>query len=69
MFYWDKCTLGLYLDLQNVTISKLKQPDVLLSTGIIDNPDAPLAEQRYKMKWLKQSTGVLLPTLGITFQY
>ncbi|QUI90056.1 hypothetical protein [Porphyromonas gingivalis] len=43
--------------------------ELTLSTGIIDNPDAPLAEQRYKMKWLKQSTGVLLPTLGITFQY
>ena len=49
--------------------SKLKQADVLMSTGVIKNPDAPIAEQRYVMKSLKQESGTLLPTLGITFEY
>ena len=48
---------------------KLKQADVLMSTGVIKNPDAPIAEQRYVMKSLKQESGTLLPTLGITFEY
>jgi hypothetical protein len=42
---------------------------VLMSTGIIENPEAPADSQHYKMKRLQQSSGTLLPTLGITFEY
>ena len=49
-FYLKRCMLGFYIDLQNIAGSKLKQADVLMSTGVIKNPDAPIAEQRYVMK-------------------
>ncbi len=68
-FYLKRCMLGFYIDLQNIAGNKLKQADVLMSTGVIKNPDAPIAEQRYVMKSLKQESGTLLPTLGITFEY
>ncbi|MFR4303205.1 MAG: TonB-dependent receptor [Bacteroides thetaiotaomicron] len=68
-FYLKRCMLGFYIDVQNIAGSKLKQADVLMSTGVIKNPDAPIAEQRYVMKSLKQESGTLLPTLGITFEY
>ena len=68
-FYLKKCMLGFYLDIQNITASKLRQPDALLSTGQIENPSAPLSEQRYVMKSIRQESGTLLPTLGITFEY
>ena len=68
-FYLKHCMLGFYIDLQNIAGSKLKQADVLMSTGVIKNPDAPITEQRYVMKSLKQESGTLLPTLGITFEY
>lgn len=68
-FYLKRCMLGFYIDLQNIAGSKLKQADVLMSTGVIKNPDAPIAEQRYVMRSLKQESGTLLPTLGITFEY
>ena len=68
-FYLKRCMLGFYIDLQNIAGSKLKQADVLMSTGVIKNPDAPIAEQRNVMKSLKQESGTLLPTLGITFEY
>ena len=61
--------LGFYLDLQNITVSKLKQQDVLMITVIIENPEAPAAAQRYRMKRIIQSIATLLPTLGITFEY
>lgn len=67
--YFRRCMVGLYLDLQNVTGSKLKQPDVIMSTGVIENPAAPASEQRYKMKYLKQESGTLLPTLGVTVEF
>ena len=68
-FYLKKCMLGFYLDIQNITASKLRRPDALMSTGQIENPSAPLAEQRYVMKSIRQESGTLLPTLGITFEY
>lgn len=68
-FYLKKCMLDFYLDIQNITASKLRQPDALMSTGQIENPSAPLSEQRYVMKSIRQESGTLLPTLGITFEY
>ena len=60
---------GIYLDLQNVTKSVLRQQDVLMSTGVVENPDAPAFEQRYVMKRLKQESGTLLPTIGLTVEF
>ena len=68
-FYFRRCALGFYIDLQNVTGSKLTQPDVLMSTGEVENPSAPLVEQRYRMKYIAQSSGSLVPTLGITVEF
>lgn len=68
-FYLKRCMLGFYIDLQNVTNCKFRQPDILMSTGAIENPSAPIAEQRYKMKYISQKSGTLMPTLGITFEY
>lgn len=68
-FYFKRWMLGLYVDLQNVTFSKLRQPDVFMSTGVIENPEAPSAEQRYVMKKIRQSSGTLIPTLGITIEF
>lgn len=61
--------VGIYLDIQNITGNKLRQPDVIMSTGIIENPSAPASEQRYQMKYLKQESGTVLPTLGIAVEF
>lgn len=68
-YYFKGWRLGIYIDLQNVTKSVLRQPDVLMSTGVVENPEAPLAEQRYKMKYIKQESGTLLPTIGLTVEF
>ena len=67
-FYFKNWRLGLYVDLQNVTVSKLRQQDVFMSTGIVENPEAPLSEQRYKMRRIEQVSGTLLPTIGLTVE-
>ena len=67
-FYFKNWRLGLYIDLQNVTVSKLRQQDVFMSTGIVENPEAALSEQRYKMRHIKQVSGTLLPTIGLTVE-
>ena len=68
-YYFRGWRLGIYLDLQNVTKSVLRQQDVLMSTGVVENPEAPVSEQRYVMKRLKQESGTLLPTIGLTVEF
>lgn len=68
---WEfrKWSLGVYVDLQNVTFSEITQPDALLSTGVIKNTSDPVAEQRYELQRIKQSSGTLIPTIGITAEF
>ena len=33
VFYFKRCMLGFYIDLQNVTVSKYRSPEVWMSTG------------------------------------
>ena len=69
MWAFRKWSLGIYLDLENITFSAITLPDALLSTGIIENPSAPTEEQRYILKRIKQRNGTLVPTFGITAEF
>ena len=68
-FYFRKWTLGLYVDLQNVTFSKIRQPDAYLSTGEIVNPDALSHEQRYALETLELWSGTIVPAIGVTVEF
>ena len=68
-FYFPQWTLGFYIDLQNVTFSKIRQPDTYLSNGEIINPDAPEAEQRYQLELLELYSGTLVPGIGLTVEF
>ncbi len=68
-FYFRKWTLGLYLDLQNVTFSKIRQPDAYLSTGDIVNPEDLPAGQRYALETLELYSGTIVPAIGVTIEF
>ena len=68
-YYFKQWRLGWYVSIQNVTGSKLKQQDAFLSTGIIENPSAPITEQRYKLRTVKQETGSIIPSIGVTVEF
>lgn len=68
-YYFKNCRIGWYINLQNVTNSKLKQQDVILSTGEIKNPMDPLPSQRYVMKTVRQEIGNIIPSIGITVEF
>ena len=61
--------LGVYVDLQNVTRSRYREQDIPLSTGEIVNPEAAPGAQYYRMKYLRNVSGTLLPTLGLTAEF
>ena len=68
-FYFRKWTLGFYIDLQNVTFSKIRQPDAYLSTGKILNPEELPAFQRYELETLELYSGTIVPAIGITAEF
>lgn len=68
-FYFRKWTLGLYVDLQNVTFSKMRQPDAYLSTGEIVNPEDLPADQRYALEILELWSGTIVPAIGVTVEF
>lgn len=68
-FYFKKWTLGLYVDLQNVTFSKIRQPDAWLSTGNVINPEDIPADQRYALEVLELYSGTIIPALGVTVEF
>lgn len=68
-FYFNKWSLGIYVDLQNVTFSRIAQPDAYLSTGTVINPDAPLADQRYELEMLELISGTIVPSIGVTVEF
>ena len=68
-YFFRKWRLGWYVSLQNVTGSKLREQDAFISTGEVLNRNVPLSEQRYRMRTIKQETGSIIPSLGITVEF
>ena len=68
-WYFKKWMLGVYIDVQNITKSTLKEPDTPVSTGVIEDTSLPLSEQRYQFKYLKQESGTVVPTIGVTVEF
>lgn len=74
-YFFDKWTLMLYVDIQNLYNFKSDQPPVftrvLDANGqpVIINPAAPLPEQQYQLKVLQDQSGTVLPTIGIMVEF
>ena len=69
LFYLKKYMLGFYIDIQNITGSKFKRQDAIISTGKIINPEDPVEMQRYEMKSINRSSSSRIPTIGATFEF
>lgn len=65
VFFFPRVRFGIYVDLQNVTVSQYRQQDVLMSTGVVDASDPT----RYVMKTVNQDSGSLVPTLGVSVEF
>lgn len=70
-FFFERWSLNLYLDIQNLTNFQSKGPDVILpeydSQGnpVID-PNDPL---RYQMKTVSNTSGTILPSIGVIVEF
>lgn len=70
-WYYNKWSLMLYLDIQNAYNFKAEQQEYLLRE--VDNSDLPLTDpndsNKYVLKTLKNSSGTVLPTIGIMIEF
>ncbi len=70
-YYFKNWSLMLYADVQNVYNHKADQPDLLIRET--DNSGKPLTDpsdpQKYSMKYLKNESGTVLPTIGIIVEF
>jgi hypothetical protein len=74
-FDFNRWSLLVYLDIQNVLNSQSELPDIILpatdSDGnlVIVNPAAPVSEQRYELRSIPYTSGTVLPSIGITVDF
>jgi len=74
-YFYDKWSLMLYADVQNVYGFKAQMPSNLVlqtdanGSPIIINPNDPVNLQKYKLKELESTVGNILPTVGITVEF
>ena len=79
-WFFNKWSLNVYLDLENVTGNSVNNDELILDrpldendrpigTGIIVNPEAPIAQQRYLLKQITDAQGQLLPSIGLMVEW
>lgn len=69
-FFFKKWSLGIYLDIQNITSSKVRNQDnYILQTDDNGNPLIdPSDPARYLLKPIENISGTLLPTIGLIIE-
>lgn len=71
-FYFKKWSLMFYLDVQNVLNFKAKQQDLLVNTqpdGSIVKYIDPEGNERYALRSIPNSSGTILPSIGIMVDF
>ncbi len=74
-WFFNKWNLNLYLDIQNAYNFQLSgQPTLVLDRDAngnpqIENPEAPLEQQRYKTKFIENTIGSLIPSIGVVVEF
>jgi hypothetical protein len=74
-YFLKKMTLNFYLDIQNAYNFKATGQDYLVretdaeGNPVISNPSAPVEEQTYVLKSLNNTSGTIIPTLGIIVEF
>jgi hypothetical protein len=70
-WYWKKVTLNVYLDIQNLYNFQVETPRSLIvvtdeNGNKISDPNDP---SRYQTKYLENTAGTVLPSIGLQFEF
>jgi hypothetical protein len=70
-WYWKKVTLNLYLDIQNLYNFQSETPASLIAL-IDENGNKVLNSNdpsRYQLKYINNTSGTALPSIGLQFEF
>ena len=70
-WYWKKVTLNLYLDIQNLYNFKIETPASLIAERDSDGNIVvdPNDSNKYKLKYVDNISGTVLPSIGLQFEF
>jgi hypothetical protein len=71
-YYFSKWTLKLYFDIQNAYNFQSSQPDMILRTENADGSYQTVNEggvEKYVLRGVKNTSGTVLPTIGVQFEF
>ena len=71
-FYFNKWSLMLYLDIQNLLNFQAQQPDILVNTqedGSVKKYIDQQGAERYELRTIKNTAGTVLPAVGIMVEF
>ena len=79
-WFFDKWSLNLFLDIENLTGNSISNPQLLLDRPldengqpiggpVVLNPDSPQPEQRYRIKEINAASGTLIPSIGVMVEW
>ena len=73
-YFFDKWSLNLYLDIQNLYNFKADEQDNLTNLDengnpVIINPDDPYSQQLYELRRIQSESGTVLPTVGVIVEF
>jgi hypothetical protein len=73
-FFWDKWSLNLYVDLQNIYNWQAETPPAYTNLDQNGDPDiinegAPYEDRLYNLRVLSVESGTILPSIGIIVEF
>jgi hypothetical protein len=71
-FFFNKWSLMLYLDVQNILNFQSQQPDLLVNTqedGSVDKYVDAQGVERYRLRSISNTSGTVLPAVGIMIEF
>lgn len=79
-WYFNKWSLNLYLDIENLTGNAVGNNQLILDRpldengqpiggAIIENPEAPREQQRYRVKTINDAQGTVIPSIGLMVEW
>jgi outer membrane receptor for ferrienterochelin and colicin len=73
-YFFDKWSLMLYLDIQNLYNFTADEAPILFNEDengntVIINPSDPIEQQRYQLRYINTESGTVLPTVGIMVEF
>lgn len=74
VYRFPRFALNLYMDIENLLADADSQQVMILdrtadNLAIIENPEAPLEQQQYKIRQLANAQGALIPTFGMILKF